>query len=233
MKSLTSRLLLFVILGGVVITGAGCATSAGEYFTHRYNDFGDMVDVGITVTRTPQIGLYWNSLDLITIGYANIDGHFIGWGGGQIGKTRVYANCWGLLYGHESIGWGRLLDNPARREEAIMHRRSNVVGIASSLVGLHVSEAHKQYRHPPDYTPACVHFIPHIAYVGLVWNARYMEIVDFALGWFGLDIAGDDGYPKGQWSFPRRAEGEPVSAFALMPNRYSEMEYALEGAGSN
>jgi hypothetical protein len=51
-----------------------------------------------------------------------------------------------------------------------------------------------------------VHFFPHIAYVGLVWNARYMEMVDFALGWAGLDIAGDDGYEVGQWSFPRRMD---------------------------
>lgn len=219
MKRNASRIALLIALAGIMFVSAGCAASVGEYFVHRYQDFGEVIDLGITVTKTPQIGLYWNSLDLITVGYSDIDGQFIGWGGGQIGMTRVHAKCWALLYGHEEIGWGPLLDDPARREEAIMRRRSNVVGIASSLVGINVNNAHTYYRHPPDYTPACVHFIPHIAYVGLVWNARYPQIVDFALGWFGLDIAGDDGYPTGKWSFPRRAR-RSGQAFASMPHRY-------------
>jgi len=33
--------------------------------------------------------------------------------------------------------------------------------------------------------------------VGLVGNARYMEAADFALGWVGIDIAGDDGSKLG------------------------------------
>jgi hypothetical protein len=35
--------------------------------------------------------------------------------------------------------------------------------------------------------------------VGLILNIRYFEIVDFFPGWFGLDLAGDDGHPYGKW----------------------------------
>jgi len=188
----------------VLLVTQGCA-SVGTYFVHRYEDFGEMIDLGITVTKTPQIGLYWNSLETIVIGYSDLDGHFIGLGGGQIGVTRFYSNCWGFVYGEEVIGWGPMLDTE-RREEALIKRRSGVLGIASSLVRLNVGSG---YGNGPNYTPACVHFVPHLGYLGVVWNARYTEIADFALGWIGLDIAGDDGYAVGKWSFPRRAESPP------------------------
>lgn len=205
----TRTILLAALFAGALLA-QGCS-SVGEYFLHRYHDFGEMVDVGITVTDTPQLGLYWNSLELIVAGYSNVDGWFVGWGGGQVGVTRVYNRCWGLVYGEETIGWGPLLDTD-RREEAIIRRRSGVVGILTSVVG--VDPTGSGYGNGPNYTPACVHFIPHLGYVGLVWNARYTEMVDFALGWVGLDISGDDGYPVGRWSFPRRAPEPPAPAVA-------------------
>ena len=134
---------------------------------------------------------------------------------GQIGITRVYSRCWAFAYGEETIGWGPLLDTD-RREEALVRRRSGVLGILSGLV--RVDPTGNGYGIGPNYTPACVHFVPHIAYVGLVWNLRYTEIVDFALGWIGLDISGDDGYPVGKWSFPRRSE-PPEPAVAPSPPR--------------
>jgi len=35
--------------------------------------------------------------------------------------------------------------------------------------------------------------------VGLVGNANYYEMVDFALGLAGIDISGDDGAYTGKW----------------------------------
>jgi len=32
----------------------------------------------------------------------------------------------------------------------------------------------------------------HVGYVGLMGNLHYFQILDFLLGWFGLDVAGDD-----------------------------------------
>lgn len=47
----------------------------------------------------------------------------------------------------------------------------------------------------------------HLGPVGLVANLRYMEIVDFFLGFATIDIAGDDGKKLGTW--PWRNEATP------------------------
>ena len=182
------RLGLVLALAVILSASQGCAV--GQYFQHRGEDALEMVDVGLTITKKPCIGLYWNSLDLLVAGYSNIDGYFVGWGGGQMGVTRHYNKCYGLIVSHEEVGWGTF----DKTDKSTLHvRNGGLLGLAS-LAG----------RSTPDYTPACVHFIPHIAYVGLVWNARWTEILDFALGWTTLDIGGDDGHRFGVWPGQRR-----------------------------
>ncbi len=204
MKSVVrSRMLALLAVAMIVVAVQGCSTlePVGKYFQYRYEDFTEMVEGGLTITSTPQVGLYWNSLDLLTVGYCDLDGHFVGFGGGQIGITRVSAKCWALGYGEEEIGWGSQLDG---ENPQIMKRRSNWIGTLSTLTGEDFTG--NDCWTNPQYTPACVHFFPHVAYVGLVWNARWFEIADFAVGWIGLDPSGDDGYAVGKWSFPWRSE---------------------------
>ncbi|MFH0944444.1 MAG: hypothetical protein V2A76_04530 [Planctomycetota bacterium] len=193
---LLSRLSVTLFVSGILLGTSSCG-SVGTYFKHRYEDFGDMADLGFSFTTTPQIGLYWNSLELIVAGYSKIDGYFVGFGGGQIGVTRHYNHCYGFLYAVEKVGWGDGLDGE-HPEEVIAERTAGILGILLP-----------PYNSGPNYTPACVHFFPHIAYVGLVWNLRYMQIIDFVLGWTTLDICGDDGYEVGEWSFPWRKEETP------------------------
>jgi len=46
--------------------------------------------------------------------------------------------------------------------------------------------------------------------VGLVANGRYMEMLDFVLGWVGLDPACDDGKKLGKWPWqPDGARNQP------------------------
>jgi len=149
-----------------------------------------MIDLGFTFTTKPCIGLYWNSLDIITLGYSNIDGWFLGWGGGQFGVTRHYDKCYGFLISHEEHGWGKFDKN----DKSTLNTRYG--GWLGTILF--------PTKTTPAYTPACVHYFPHLGFVGLVWNARYTEMIDFVFGWFGLDIAGDDGYKVARWSFPRR-----------------------------
>jgi len=169
----------------ILVGSSGCA-----YVTYRAEDFAEIVDVGFTFTKTPQIGLYWNSLDIFPVGYSKIDGWFVGWGGGQFGVTRHYNECWGFGYAREEIGWGEFNKND---KDTLDVQYSGILGMALP-----------PYEGGPSYTPACVHFFPHLGYVGLVWNARWMEMVDFIVGWTTIDIAGDDGTKLGTWSFPGR-----------------------------
>jgi hypothetical protein len=173
-------------------TSQGCAVV--RYFQYRGEDCLEMVDVGLTITPEPCIGLYWNSLDVLVAGYSNIDGYFVGWGGGQLGVTQHYDKCYGFIVSHEEVGWGDFDKN----DPSTLHMRVGGLAGLASVAGTGPSKP------SPDYTPACVHFIPHIGPVGLVWNARWTQIVDFIVGFTTIDIAGDDGYRFGKWPPQRR-----------------------------
>jgi len=54
--------------------------------------------------------------------------------------------------------------------------------------------------------------------VGIIANAQFAQMADFALGWAGIDFAGDDGRKFGLWPWqmdaasngpPRRGPPEP------------------------
>jgi hypothetical protein len=194
------RLFGLVALVALIFASQGCAQmgGVGKYFLHRGQDALDIPDVGISVTSTPQWGFYWNSLDFLSLGYSKLDGYVYGWAGGRLGRVRHYNHCYGVFYCTENIGWGPNVDpdDPS----TYYHQKAGFVG--------YILPPYTPFAdyYTPAYTPACVHFFPHIGYVGFVWNLRYMEMVDFMLGWVGLDIAGDDGYDVGTWSFPRRKD---------------------------
>ena len=43
--------------------------------------------------------------------------------------------------------------------------------------------------------------------MGGILNIRYLEIVDFLLGWTTFDLAGDDGHPYGKWPWQKDDSG--------------------------
>ncbi len=171
---------LLPMLGCILAGSAGCT-----YLTHRGQDALDMVDLGVTITEKPCVGLYANCLDIFPLGYSNVDGRFVGWGGGQMGATRHRNRCWGFAYGYQEVGWGEF--DP--EDPSTIHR--HYAGLLGMVFG--------PPQHDPGYAPACVHFLPHLGYVGLVWNLRYQEVLDFLLGWTTFDLAGDDGVSVGHW----------------------------------
>jgi len=207
-KMVERRWSVVLVLVGLLFALQGCQSlgPVGTYFQHRAEDMLEVVDVGLTYSDTPQFAFYWNSLDAFPIGYSDFDGWFIGWGGGQLGMTRLYNNCWGLGYGYEKVGWGDFDKN----DESTLYIRS------AGIIGIIVGATTDAPDPAPSYTPACVHFFPHVGYLGFVWNARYMEMVDFALGWFGIDICGDDGVKVGKWTLPWES-AEPEESEAPEP----------------
>lgn len=180
---------LALLLGLLMVSGC-------SYAQYRAEDALEMVDVGFTITEEPQIGLYWNSLDIFPFGYSHIDGYFVGLGGGHPLVMRHYNKCQGFGIAYQEIGWGDFDKN----DPETLHR--NYAGILGYLSPPHQSD--------PAYSPACVHFFPHIGHVGLVWNARYTEILDFFLGWTTFDLAGDDGRSVGKWFWAPK-ENEPAA----------------------
>ena len=88
------RLLMLAALVAVTFSASGCA-SVGHYFENPHRDFTRMIDLGVTVSRKPQIGLYWNSLELGTIRLQQGGRplHRLGVVAARIGRTTV-AGRW-------------------------------------------------------------------------------------------------------------------------------------------
>ncbi|MBP1735285.1 MAG: hypothetical protein H6Q53_1572, partial [Deltaproteobacteria bacterium] len=103
-KSSAFRLLTIVLTAfGFLLSVQGCA-----YLKYRADDFAEIVDIGFTISKKPYFALYADELSFLPLGYAHVDGHFIGWGGGQVGKTTHSVHSWGVLvHGTEELGWHR------------------------------------------------------------------------------------------------------------------------------
>lgn len=175
-----------------LISLQGCTfgkQSAGKYFLYRAQDAAEIFEFGVTYSKTPQIAIYADGVSVAPGGYGNVDGYFIGIGGGQVGMTRFYEKSLGLfLWGNETVGWGEydVYDPNTLNNQG--------VGIGGLVAGPRPTS--------PNYMPACAHYF-HLGWVGVVANIRYLEVFDFMSGWFFLDLSGDDGVRWGHWPWQR------------------------------
>ncbi len=161
---------------------------SSSFLGQRFDDLLDMGDIGFTFSFEPSFALYYDLTPLIPIGYSKVDGWFAGVGGGHVGIMRHYQRNLGLiLYGEEEVGFARY----DKDDDASLNRQKvGLLGIAQGL---------PERRFPgPDYTPSCLHYI-HTGWFGAVANLRYLQMVDFLLGWFGVDLCFDDGREHGAW----------------------------------
>jgi len=108
-------ILALLLSPGAQVSKHGFAT----YLKWRLDDFAEIADIGITLSEKPYFALYVDELSLLPIGYAHVDGHFIGWGGGQVGKTTHAVHSWGVLvHGKEELGWHRKYEGESGAGEA-------------------------------------------------------------------------------------------------------------------
>ena len=189
------------------------STQGCTYLKWRLDDFAEIADIGITVSKKPYFSVYADELSLLPVGYAHVDGHFIGWGGGQVGMTTHAVHSWGLLvHGKEELGWHRRyeVEGGAKEAEVIKawHNREGFIeqGAGATMViddTLRlITDRMFEGQNQPDHSLSCLHYI-HIGWFGVVVNVRTLDIIDFMLGWFGidfgrLDLGGDDGTER-QW----------------------------------
>ena len=164
-----------------------CMVGCSNYLQYRVDDALEVADIGITVSAKPGLAVYGDGVSVLPGGFGYVDGHFAGLGGGQLGVTRHYEGSVGLLvWGYEEVGWG---DFDKNMVGTLDNQHVGVLGILAT-----------PFSRRPAYAPACVHYV-HALFIGAAGNLRYMEAVDFALGFAGIDIAGDDGYKLGLWPF--------------------------------
>ena len=200
---------------GTVLSVLALLLSIGgcTYLKHRADDFKEIVDIGFTISKKPYFALYADELSLLPVGYAHTDGHFIGWGGGQLGKTTHAVHLWGfLVHGKEELGWHRKYENEGgakegeakeawRKREGFIEQTAGVTMVIDDAARL-ITGKMFEGQNQPDHSLSCLHYI-HLGWFGIVVNVRTLDILDFILGWFGidfgrLDLGGDDGTER-QW----------------------------------
>jgi hypothetical protein len=163
---------------------AGCS-----YLKKRGNDASDVFDLGFTISKKPQFGLYLDWFNITPFGFSQIDGWLLGWGMRHAGTPGYQEHAWGvLLWGSEKCGIGPF--NPKDPHQASSsyagskdERPRYDAGIIRLIAG----------ENPPPLT----HYIEcnkgfHLGFIGVYNTCRPIEILDFVLGWTTLDIMGDD-----------------------------------------
>ncbi len=177
-----TRLLL---LGAAVACSAGCT-----YVRDRYRDALDMLDIGLTVSKKPEFAAFKACTGLTCIGYGDIDGYFVGLGGGKVGMAR---------YASKSVGyglWGNyqnvLMDSDDARDGTHAAPDAEQTGLLAAVEG-------------QSNDVACVQQL-HIGWTGIVFNIKWAEILDFFLGWTTIDICRDDGVERQGWFASKSVE---------------------------
>jgi len=216
-NSIFRLMVIILIFSGPVLSTQGCT-----YLKHRADDFKEILDIGITVSKKPYFALFADELSILPVGYAHVDGHFIGWGGGQLGKTPHAVHAWGaLVSGSEELGWHRKYEGEGGEKEAEANEAwskrkefiEQTAGITMYIDGTLRFLRNDMFegQNQPDHSLSCLHYI-HLGWFGIVVNVRTLDILDFLLGWFGidfgrLDLGGDDGTERrwglkpGGWHF--------------------------------
>jgi len=188
-----SRKVFLPLLLALLGLAQGCA-----YLNNRANDAKDMIDVGFTFSEKPQFALYASGpfVQVGTAGYGQVDGHFFGLGGGKFCLWAPhYEHSYGLLvWGREWISFSHSeAEIAAMTEEKAAAATSDMqVGIVGMPLGLAGVGA------PPPglkYIGSCPHYI-HLGWIGVVGGPRYLQMLDFILGWTTLDICCDDDQPR-------------------------------------
>lgn len=157
-----------------------------SYLKNRVADAQDMIDIGFSISRRPQFALYYDFVPIIPVGYGDVKGKYIGLGGGKFGWLQPHQQrSYGLiLWGQEEVNFGIPSDELSsmtltQRNQALNFQRTGLIGVV-------------QGPFPgPDYLISCPHYI-HLAWIGVIGTPRYLQMLDFLLGWTTLDICGDD-----------------------------------------
>ncbi len=147
---------------------------------NRGRDAADFLDFAVTVSERPQVSLYAGFLNVIPLGYSNVDGTAWGLTDRRFGAATMRHNAVGaLLWGEEQLGY-RDFDpaDPASPEPW----KVGLIGLA-------------QGPGPPDDQLVNCPKLLHLGWIGLALNCKLGELADFLLGWFTVDIMDDDTVP--------------------------------------
>ena len=165
------------LVGGAALLAAVLLCSGCAYTHNRGNDALDVVEAGVTFSKKPGFSLYVGFLNVVPLGYSDVDGTLYGIAHREAGALPMRHNAAGvLLWGEEQLGYMDFSpDDPASPESW----RVGVIGLV-------------QGRPLPQHEILNCPKLLHLGWVGLALNCHLAELADFLLGWAGVDIMGDD-----------------------------------------
>ncbi len=160
-----------------VIVVLGVSSSGCGYLQKRGQDAVDFLDAGVTVSRDPQFSLYVGFLNVLSLGYSDMDSTLYGLSDSSWGKAAARQNAAGaLFYGQEQLGYRDVdFDDP----ESPAPWKVGFLGLTEGP------------GPPSGQTVNCPKLL-HLGWVGLTLNCKFGELADFLLGWTTLDIMHDD-----------------------------------------
>jgi len=159
---------------GIMASSTGC----GNYWANRRNDVKDFFDVGVTTTSKPAFAFYVGFLNVLPVGYANVEGTLHGMGGGRTGAVPVRQRACGvLLWGKERFGYGEEFapDDPGTPDAW----RVGPLGLALGP------------RPPARQRVNCPKMF-HFGWLGFTLNCKFGQLPDLILGFTTFDLSGDD-----------------------------------------
>jgi hypothetical protein len=166
-----------------MLLSSGCA-----YMGKRGRDLADIIDIGVTTSSEPQFALYAGFLDLITVGYADVEGTLWGLGSRNVGAVQAVHKGGGLvLWGYEQIGHA---PSDATATEFPKPYRVGVAALGDGIA-LACADGKDVSLPKPPQVMNCPKFL-HLGWFGIAIDCKPGELVDFLLGWTTLDLSGDD-----------------------------------------
>jgi len=171
-KHIWGRKAFIMLITAILSSTTGCA-----YFINRGNDLLDTFDIGITVSEKPKIGIYTAYLNLATFGYSNFDGTLVGLGDRNVGAVKAREQAGGIIFwGYEQFGYE---DFNVNDPESPPTWKVGLAGLAEGPP-------------PPGKQAINCPKILHLGWIGLTFNPKFGQMLDFILGLTTLDIMGDD-----------------------------------------
>ena len=172
--------------------GTGCT-----YLRDRGLDATDILDAGITVSSKPGFAVYFDSLNVMPIGFSSVDGRLLGWGQRQVGALEFKDSAWGvLLVGEEQNRIGSFDPRNPHLMSPDAVRRLEAAGkplpVEASRYSVGALGLSSNEEPPPWPTFVSGRRNVHIGFLGIYLGIRPIDIGDFILGVFTLDPVGDD-----------------------------------------
>jgi hypothetical protein len=190
MKQLSAGIRMRMLVGSLSLVGIALLAGGCAYLQNRGNDASDCIELGVTISGKPGFMVFNDCYSILPIGYSRVeDAKLLGWGNRQIGLLDFEHNSWGVvLAGSYKQALGEF---DARDPHLVSRHADDPTTWGRFDMGIVSLALRRNGWRPFPAFFECDKGV-HLGWVGLHLKYRWLDLVDFALGFTTLDIMGDD-----------------------------------------